>query len=126
VAACSAAFYALPRAALCCLVSSLTRIVDVLLAAAPMLGAQTALESVEPALVDGTEGLALLWEQRTVDQGLRRFGLLATVEEIERLAATNSGDLLLSDLHLMLVEPHATEADEASRTWFRSVDGFIA
>ena len=92
----------------------------------PELDAYSKIESVEVALVDGLYGLVLLWSQDTLDQGVRRFGLVATAEEIERLAATNGGELLLSDLHLMLVEPHSTEADEQTRTWFRSVEGFVA
>ena len=90
------------------------------------LDAYTTIESIELAVVDGVQGLALLWSQRTVEQGLRRFGLIATAEEVERLAATNAGELLLSDLHLMLIEPHGTTASAGTRTWFRSVEPFLA
>ena len=83
-------------------------------------------EAVEEVVVDGARGLVLLWTQITIDQGVRGFGLIAKADEIVRLAATNAGEFHLSDLHLMLVEPQGTRADEGSRTWFRSVDGFIA
>lgn len=84
------------------------------------------IEAVEDAIVDGAKGLVLLWSQFTVDQRVRAFGLVATDEEVMRLAATNAGHFLLSDLHLMLVEPHGAAGDESTRTWFRPVDGFIA
>jgi hypothetical protein len=104
----------------------LRRVVDTLRSWGPGLDAHSTIESIELALVDGADGLVLLWSQGTSDQGLRRFGLIATADEVERLASTNAGELRLSDLHLMLVEPHGTEAGEQTRTWFRSIDGFIA
>lgn len=79
-------------------------------------------ESVEPALVDGVDGLTILWAQRSAERGFRRFGLVATAAEIERLATSNGGHFRLSDLHLMLIEPHA--GGEQARTWFRSVAEF--
>lgn len=104
----------------------LNSVVEALRAAGPELDPYSTIESIDVAVVDGVEGLVLLWSQHTTDQGQRRFGLIATAGEIERLAATNGGHFRLSDLHLMLVEPHGTIADAATRTWFRSVDGFIA
>ncbi|MCW3101448.1 MAG: hypothetical protein JWL77_7066 [Chthonomonadaceae bacterium] len=101
-------------------------LVDTLRSAGPELDAHSKIESIEVALVDGACGIVVLWSQDTLDQGVRRFGLVATAEEFKRLALTNDGEFLLSDLHLMLVEPHGTRADEQTRTWFRSVDGFIA
>jgi hypothetical protein len=101
-------------------------VVDTLRAWSPRPEELCRVEAVEEALVDGARGLVLLWTQTTTDQGLRAFGLIATADEMVRLAATNGGEFPLSDLHLMLVEPHGTTADERSRTWFRSVDGFIA
>jgi hypothetical protein len=84
------------------------------------------IEAVEEAVVDGQSGLIVLWSQSTSDQGVRAFGLIATADEIVRVALTNDGEFQLSDLHLMLVEPHGTAADNRTRTWFRSADGFIA
>ena len=79
-------------------------------------------ESVEPALVDGVDGLTVLWAQGSPEDGYRHFGLVATAAEIERLALSNGGHFQLSDLHLMLVEPHA--AGQQPRTWFRSTTAF--
>jgi len=79
-------------------------------------------EWVEPALVDGVDGLTLLWAQGSTEDGYRQFGLVATAAEIDRLALSNGGHFRLSDLHLMLVEPHA--AGRQPRTWFRSAAGF--
>lgn len=80
-------------------------------------------ESAESAIVDGIEGLVVLWAQTTTDQGVRHFGLLVTVEE---LAIHDEGDVdaLLADLYVMVIEPHGTVADECSRTWFRSLAPF--
>ena len=79
-------------------------------------------ESVEPALVDGVDGLTVLWAQGSPEDGYRHFGLVATAAEIERLALSNGGHFHLSDLYLMLVEPHA--AGQQPRTWFRSTTAF--
>jgi hypothetical protein len=81
------------------------------------------IESAEFAVVDGSEGLVVLWTQTTTDQGVRHFGLLVTVEE---LAIHDEGgvDTLLSDLFVIVSEPHGTVADECSRTWFRSFAPF--
>lgn len=80
------------------------------------------LESAELSFVDGTKGLVILWTQDN-DQGVRHFGLLVTADE---LAICDEGDVdtLLADLRLMVMEPHATEADESTRTWFRSFGPF--
>lgn len=104
----------------------LNSIVEALRAAGPELDPCSTIESIEVAVVDDGEGLVLQWSQVTADQGLRQFGLVATTEEIERLASTNAGLFRLSDLHLMLVEPHGTSADAGTRTWFRSVSRFSA
>jgi hypothetical protein len=79
-------------------------------------------ESVEAALVDGVDGLTVLWAQGSPEDGYRHFGLVATAADIERLARSNGGIFRLSDLHLMLVEPHA--AGQQPRTWFRSTADF--
>ena len=74
-------------------------------------------------LVEGSEGLVVLWTRTTTDQGAGHFGLLVTVEE---LATHDEGDVdtLLADLYVMVIEPHGTVADECSRTWFRSFAPF--
>ena len=79
-------------------------------------------ESVEAALVDGVNGLTVLWAQGSPVGGYRHFGLVTTAADIERLALSNGGHFRLSDLHLMLVEPHA--AGQQPRTWFRSTADF--
>jgi hypothetical protein len=79
-------------------------------------------ESVEPALVDGVDGLTVLWAQGSPEDGYRHFGLVATAADIARLALSNGGHFRLSNLHLMLVEPHA--AGQQPRTWFRSTADF--
>lgn len=79
-------------------------------------------ESVELALVDGVDGLTVLWAQGSPEEGYRHFGLVATAADLERLALSNGGHFQLSDLHLMLVEPHA--AGRQPRTWFRSAGEF--
>jgi hypothetical protein len=104
----------------------LRRVVETLRSWGPSLDEFSTIESIELAVVDGVEGLVLRWQQGTLDQGLRLFGLIATGDEVVRLASTNSGELRLSDLHLMLVEPQHADAEPPTRTWFRSVDGFIA
>lgn len=80
-------------------------------------------ESAELSVVDGTEGLVILWVHTTTDEGVRHFGLLATAAE---LATFHEGDVdtLLADLRLMVMEPHHTGADEGTRTWFRSFSHF--
>ena len=85
----------------------------------------TLIESVEAAMVDERDGLTVQWTQKTLDQGVRRFGLVVTTDEVASCAAQSGLDRVLADLHLMLVEPHATEADEHARTWFRSLSEFI-
>ena len=75
-------------------------------------------------MVDGVDGLIILWAQSTRNQGLRRFGLIATGPEIEQLAGSNGGHFRLSDLHLMLIVPLGTQVDPKTRTWFRSVKDF--
>jgi len=80
------------------------------------------IESVESVIVDGQEGLALLWTQTTFDQGVRQFGLLVTDAE---LAPYGGGvESIIAVLHLMVTEPLATEAENDERTWFRSMVGF--
>jgi hypothetical protein len=81
------------------------------------------IDSVECAVVDRSVGLVLLWTQHTVDQGTRSFGVLISEEEIARYGTDI--DRILADLRLMIMEPHGTQADENTRTWFRSLDGFI-
>jgi hypothetical protein len=83
----------------------------------------SAVESASPAVVDGMEGLVVLWTQTTTDQGVRHFGLLVTVEELV-VHDEGDADTLLADLYLMVIEPHGTVADECSRTWFRSFGPF--
>ena len=85
----------------------------------------TVIESVERAVVDGGDGLVMLWTQRTLDQGVRRFGLIARGDELADFENRGGIQRVLADLHLMAVEPHGTMADETTRTWFTSVSDFI-
>lgn len=82
------------------------------------------LEGYERALVEDAPGLLVRWSQQTEDQGLRRFGVVASAEEFIRLLDDDPSVVQLTDLHLMLEEPHGTLADAAMRTWYRSVDPF--
>ena len=79
-------------------------------------------ESVEPTLVDGVDGLTVLWAQGSPEDGYRHFGLVAAAADIQRLGLSNGGHFRLSNLHLMLVEPHA--ARQHPRTWFLSTSDF--
>jgi hypothetical protein len=81
------------------------------------------IEVVESAVVDGVEGLVLLWTQTTTDQGVRQFGLIVDGEEI---AGYGTGvERIAGELRVMVTEPQHTQAGEHTRTWFRSMEGFI-
>ncbi len=83
-------------------------------------------ETAEVVVVDDQPGVLMLWTQSTVDQGVRSFGLLMTVEELvaaiphDRSRPAKAGDLV-GDLGLLVVEPHATTAAPRQRTWIRSL-----
>ena len=85
----------------------------------------TVVEAVERVVIDGREGLVILWTQRTLDQGVRQFGLLADGGELAAYVESGGVERVLADLHLMVVEPHSTTADANTRTWFTSVGDFI-
>jgi hypothetical protein len=84
------------------------------------------LEAAEVVLVDEQPGLLMRWTQSTMDQGVRSFGLLMTVEEIvaavphDRSRPATPSDLV-ADLGLLVVEPHGTTAGRRQRTWLRSL-----
>lgn len=82
-----------------------------------------ALEEVDRVYIDGQVGLQVLWLQRQSD-GDRRFGLLATLAEVQALADSNGGHFGLSDLHLMFEEPHAGGPIAGARHWFSSTGPF--
>lgn len=90
----------------------------------PSLRGGACLEGYERVLVGDAPGLLVRWSQATEDQGLRRFGVIATGDEFMRLLDDDPAVVRLTDLHLMLEEPHGTSADAETRTWFRSVEPF--
>ncbi len=50
-------------------------------------------ESAESAIVDGIEGLVVLWAQTTTDQGVRHFGcssLLRSLQSMMKATSTHS------------------------------------
>lgn len=84
------------------------------------------LEAAEVVSVDEQPGILMLWTQSTMDQGVRSFGLLMTVEEIVAAVPHNRSrpatpSDLVGDLGLLVVEPHSTTAGRRQRTWFRSL-----
>jgi hypothetical protein len=82
------------------------------------------IEVVESVVVDGVEGLVLLWTQTAIDQGVRKFGLIVDSEEI---AGYGVGvERIAGELRIMVMEPQHTQAGEHARTWFRSMEGFIS
>ena len=82
------------------------------------------LEGAEVVWLQGRPGVAMTWEQTTLDQGFRRFGLLMTVEEM--LSSLHGSGLpsdfegMMFDLTLAVEEPHVTNSAGDARTWFRN------
>ena len=72
---------------------------------------------------DGGPGVMVLWAQTTHYQGLRRFGLLmsaaALVQESDNDA--DPTESITARLALAIIEPHGTDADPATRTWFTHI-----
>lgn len=77
----------------------------------PGPGDNAVIESAEAVVnVEGRIGLALRWTQATTDQGVRRFGLTITIEDLlhhRSIPGSADPDEALRDLLLAVVEPHA-------------------
>ena len=81
------------------------------------------LERADVVYINEQAGVELQWLQRQTE-GVCRFGLLATLAELQALANSNGGHFGLSDLHLMFEEPHGGDSLFGSRHWFTSTEPF--
>ena len=93
----------------------------------PGPGDNAVIESAD-AVVDteGRIGLELRWTQTTTDQGVRKFGLTSSIQELlhERsIPGSPDPEEALADLRLLVVEPHAALSPDHPevRSLFRGV-----
>jgi hypothetical protein len=78
------------------------------------------IEDVEVVTVDGLVGLDIRWTQVTSDQGLRRFGLLTTVNCSTTGSMQKALDWATQTLILAVQEPHTAPRRDV-RTVFRQI-----
>lgn len=79
------------------------------------------MREIAAVFIDGSPGIELRWTQVTYDQGMRRFGLLATEQDLLSGAMRPDLDTVMADLRLLVTEPHHAPAGPATRTWLRSL-----